>query len=95
MRAVNAPPQAVSVWRREQDEAREENLREHTQTYVTEGCRSATKYCDADTKRNYILEGTPIPRSPNPFFSVMRTLSVRARRKARVCPSALRMEQSK
>ena len=39
--------QAVSAWRREQDEAREENLREHIQTYVTEGCRSATKYCDA------------------------------------------------
>ena len=44
---------------------------------------------------SYILEGTPIPNNPNPFFSVMRTLSVRARRKERVGSSAFRMEQSK
>ena len=33
--------------RYEQNEAREENLRARTKTYVTESCRSATMLCDA------------------------------------------------
>ena len=35
--------------RYEQDEAREDNLRARTQTYVTEGCHSATTYCEVYT----------------------------------------------
>ena len=33
---------------REQDAAREDNLRECTKTYMTEGSHSATKYCKAN-----------------------------------------------
>ena len=37
----------------EQNEAREENLKEHTRKYVTESCRSATKLCVAYMRFNF------------------------------------------
>ncbi len=36
--------------RSKQNEAHEENPKERTMTYVTEGCRSATKLCVAYTR---------------------------------------------
>ena len=46
-RKIKQPP--VKRRRYEQDKEREDNLRARTETYVTEGCHSATQYCDVYT----------------------------------------------
>lgn len=50
-RVTSLPANAISFHRYEQEQEGEENLKERTQTYVTEGCRSPTNYCEVYMER--------------------------------------------